>query len=69
MAFVVVANQEDQYSIWPVGREAPAGWRTAGPSGTRDQCLAYIATQWTDLRPLSLRRQMEADSAAPGAAE
>ena len=58
-AYVVVANLEDQYSIWPVGRDLPAGWRTAGSEGTRDECLSYISTHWTDLRPLSLRRQME----------
>lgn len=58
-AYVVVANLEDQYSIWPVGRDLPAGWRMAGPEGTRDECLSSISTHWTDLRPLSLRRQME----------
>ena len=68
-AYVVVANLEDQYSIWPVGRDLPAGWRIAGPEGTRDECLSYISTHWTDLRPLSLRRNTEGTSPVPGTPE
>ncbi len=56
----VVVNHEEQYSIWPVGRELPLGWRTVGTSGPKAQCLDYIKEVWTDMRPLSLRRQMEA---------
>jgi MbtH protein len=57
--YVVVINDEEQYSIWPEGREIPAGWRAVGKSGTKDECLAYVEEVWTDMRPLSLRRQME----------
>ncbi|HEX8115346.1 MAG TPA: MbtH family NRPS accessory protein [Kofleriaceae bacterium] len=53
--FEVVVNHEDQYSIWPVGRDIPCGWRAAGTRGTRSACLAHIAAVWTDMRPLSLR--------------
>ena len=56
--FRVVANGEEQYSIWPVERELPAGWRDAGYSGTRGSCLAHITKVWTDMRPLSLRVKM-----------
>lgn len=56
----VVVNHEEQYSIWPSYREVPNGWRTAGMSGSKQECLAYIGKVWTDMRPLSLRRQMEA---------
>jgi len=52
---VVVANHEEQYSIWPVGTDLPAGWQVAGPTGTREECLDHIARHWTDLRPKSLR--------------
>ncbi|TMQ04191.1 MAG: MbtH family NRPS accessory protein [Deltaproteobacteria bacterium] len=51
-------SHEDQYSIWPVGRDIPLGWRTTGTRGTRATCLIYIAETWTDMRPLSLRRNM-----------
>jgi MbtH protein len=64
--YMVVANHEEQYSIWPLGRELPLGWRTSGPSGTRDECLAYIAAHWTDMRPLSLRLQMDGDQELAG---
>ena len=55
----VVMNQEEQYSIWPAGRELPLGWRDAGKSGSKDECLAYIKEVWTDMRPLSVRKKME----------
>jgi len=57
--FLVVRNAEEQYSIWPAGREMPAGWDPDGTVGTKDACLAHIAEVWTDMRPLSLRRRME----------
>ena len=28
--YKVVINHEEQYSIWPVDRENPLGWRDAG---------------------------------------
>lgn len=55
----VVVNHEEQYSIWPADRDNPAGWKNAGKSGLKKECLAYIKEVWTDMRPLSLRRQME----------
>jgi MbtH protein len=56
--FAVVVNDEEQYSIWPAGRDLPAGWRLDGFTGTEDECLAYIDEIWTDMRPASLRRWM-----------
>jgi len=53
--FDVVLNDEEQYSIWPGDQPAPDGWRTAGFRGPKDECLAYIETHWTDMRPLSVR--------------
>ncbi len=58
--YQVVRNDEEQFSIWPAGREIPAGWHAVGVSGTKDECLAHIRDVWTDMRPLSLRRAMEA---------
>jgi MbtH protein len=57
--YKVVVNHEEQYSIWPHERENPPGWRDAGKSGNKDECLAYIGQVWTDMRPLSLRRAMD----------
>ena len=55
----VVVNHEEQYSIWPVDRDLPNGWREAGKQGSKEECLAYIKEVWTDMRPLSLRKAME----------
>lgn len=58
--FQVVVNHEEQYSIWPDYKEMPKGWRKAGKSGYKKECLEYIEEVWTDMRPLSLRKAMEA---------
>jgi MbtH protein len=58
--YKVVLNHEEQYSIWPADRENALGWRDAGKTGPKAECLAYIKEVWTDMRPLSLRKQMEA---------
>ncbi len=56
----VVVNHVEQYSIWFADREIPAGWRAVGVKGTKRECLDYIEEVWTDMRPLSLRKQLEA---------
>ena len=55
--YKVVVNHEEQYSIWPADRENPLGWRDAGKTGTKDECLEHIREVWTDMRPLSVRRK------------
>jgi MbtH protein len=59
ITYKVVVNHEEQYSIWPADRDNPNGWRDAGKSGPKAECLAYIEQVWTDMRPLSLRKRME----------
>jgi MbtH protein len=56
--YVVVVNDEEQYSIWGEGRPVPAGWQPVGVSGTRETCLEHIGQVWTDMRPKSLRPTM-----------
>lgn len=53
--FDVVANDQDQHSIWPKAKSVPLGWHSKGFSGTKEQCLEYIRKNWTDIRPKSLR--------------
>ncbi|WP_102106861.1 MbtH family protein [Oceaniglobus roseus] len=55
----VVKNHEDQYSIWPEGKDIPDGWEAEGTQGTKDACLEHIKTVWTDMRPRSLREAMD----------
>ena len=57
--YVVVVNHEGQYSIWPAEREIPAGWRPDGVTDTKEKCLQHIERVWTDMRPLSVRRENE----------
>ena len=57
VAYAVVVNLEEQYSIWRADREPPPGWRRIGKVGNKAQCLAHVATAWTDMRPLSVRLQ------------
>ncbi len=58
--YKVVVNNEEQYSIWFADRPLPLGWNEVGKEGTKQECLAYVNEVWTDMRPLSLRKKMEA---------
>jgi len=59
--FVVLVNEERQHSLWPAHLDVPPGWSTTGPRGQREVCMQWIDNNWTDLRPASLIREMEAD--------
>lgn len=66
----VLVNHEEQYSLWPSFKEIPNGWRQVGPTGTKKECLDYIEEVWTDMRPLSVRKQMaEAEEARKAKAD
>lgn len=54
--YLVLVNDERQHSLWPSDLEAPAGWAVAHEAA-RDECLAYIETHWTDMRPAGLATQ------------
>jgi MbtH protein len=56
--FLVVRNAEEQYSIWAANLALPAGWEPVGAEGSKEQCLEYIRTHWTDMTPASLRRAL-----------
>ena len=60
----VVLNDEEQYSIWWIDRDLPAGWTAEGFAGTQDECLAHIDTVWTDMRPASLRERVAVQASA-----
>ncbi len=62
---VVLINAEGQHSLWPAAGETPAGWTRAHGPASRADCLAYVETHWTDMRPASLREAMARD-AGPG---
>lgn len=62
--FVVLVNDEEQYSLWPVFADVPAGWTVVFGEDDRKSCLGYIEESWTDMRPKSLADAMAADMAA-----
>jgi MbtH protein len=57
--YLVVVNHEEQYSIWPEWKKIPNGWEAVGKSGQKEECLDYIKEVWTDMRPLSVRKQLD----------
>ncbi len=59
--YLVLVNEENQHSLWPATITVPAGWTTAHAEDTRANCLAYIETNWTDMRPASLVAAMRQD--------
>jgi MbtH protein len=57
--YQVLINDEEQYSLWPADQDIPAGWRAVGKEGDKADCMAYVDEVWTDMRPRSLREQMD----------
>ncbi|GIF09346.1 MbtH family protein [Actinoplanes siamensis] len=58
--YVVLVNDENQHSLWPDFAEVPAGWTARFGPDRRQACLDYVEQKWTDMRPASLARAMEA---------
>ena len=57
-SFLVLINDEEQHSLWPIFADIPAGWRTVFGEASRAACLEYIEQNWTDIRPKSLRERL-----------
>jgi MbtH protein len=62
--YLVLINDEGQHSLWPVFADVPKGWEVIFGEEGRQECLDFIEKNWTDMRPNSLIRQMEAEAAA-----
>ncbi|MCF8568963.1 MbtH family protein [Gordonia sp. HY002] len=57
--FTVLVNHELQHSLWPEFAPVPHGWTPVfGPEG-HAECLEYVESNWTDMRPASLVASME----------
>ena len=54
--YVVVVNDEEQYSLWPAELVPPNRWGATGIRGPKAECLAWVRERWTDMVPKSLRR-------------
>ena len=57
---IVLINHEEQYSLWRADMEIPGGWRQVWGPDSMQACMSWVDEVWTDMRPLSLRRAMEA---------
>ncbi|MEU9097766.1 MbtH family protein [Streptomyces sp. NPDC048361] len=58
--FLVLVNEEGQHSLWPSFAAVPGGWTIAKEESSRDACLEFIESNWTDLRPRSLATAVDA---------
>ncbi|UGT39125.1 MbtH family protein [Nocardia yamanashiensis] len=56
--FYVLVNEEAQHSLWPVFAAVPGGWTIATGPARRADCLDYVESHWTDMRPASLVEAM-----------
>jgi MbtH protein len=61
--YLVLVNDEGQYSLWPAFIDVPAGWRIAQGEAGRHECLDFVERSWTDMRPRSLAAAMQAADA------
>jgi MbtH protein len=59
--FLVLRNDELQYSLWPSLITVPDGWEVVFGPDARPACVEHIEQNWTDMRPRSL---VEATGAA-----
>lgn len=65
--YLVLVNDEGQYSLWPAAAAVPDGWRSVLPAGSRKSSLEFVERNWTDMRPLSLVRAMDEPAAEQAA--
>ncbi|MER8071234.1 MbtH family protein [Streptomyces sp. NPDC094034] len=56
--YLVLVNAEGQHSMWPTFADVPDGWEVAFGPRLRQECLDFVETNWTDMRPTSLIEAM-----------
>ena len=59
--YLVLVNDQNQHSLWPASNPVPAGWKAVHGEDTRANCLEYVSTHWTDMRPAGLVEAMAAE--------
>lgn len=53
--WIILVNDDEQYSLWPARRQVPPGWSVTGPCGNKEECVEYVDRIWTNMTPASLR--------------
>lgn len=56
--FLVLVNDEEQYSLWPSYLDVPAGWAVVLGPTDRESAVRHVDEHWTDMRPKSLVEAM-----------
>jgi MbtH protein len=54
LSYLVLINDEGQYSIWPSFADIPNGWSMVRNADSRQAALNYVESHWTDMRPKRL---------------
>ncbi len=62
--FQVLINHEGQYSLWPTFLHIPDGWTLIVDDCDRQSALEYVEQAWTDMRPASLVRELDATASS-----
>jgi MbtH protein len=62
--WTVLVNDEEQHSLWPGRKPAPAGWRNVGVYGSKQECLDYVEREWKDITPRSVRQALAGEDPA-----
>lgn len=57
--FFVVINDENQFSYCEGEETIPSGWKSIQSFKTKEDCIAFIDTEWKDIRPKSLVEKIE----------
>ncbi|MGA4851317.1 MbtH family protein [Streptomyces sp. G5(2025)] len=52
--YLVLVNDENQHTLWPVGPDIPAGWAVVQEASSRADSLVHVEEHWTGRRPASL---------------
>lgn len=60
LSHIVLINEEEQHSLWREDVDIPAGWKKIFGPADKAACMKFVDENWTDMRPLSLRRAMSA---------
>lgn len=67
--FIVLINDEEQYSLWSCSIDVPAGWRVVHGPSTKQACLDYVDDVWTDLTPRSVRLALQENASGSGSTQ
>ena len=57
--YLVLINEEEQYSLWPEAITVPAGWVVCFGPEQKKVCQDFIEEHWQDMRPKRLRNMMD----------